>query len=242
MSSGGNWTTSTKWPKSRAPWRSTRRSTSARSATSKTSKWRPIQTRAGSIHARPYVAIMTHASSQRLANEEKAHRSEMTHTRMRLENKHALLQEESQNAQTQLEKARRERDTLRYIPLHSTPFHPVEPIGDGLSLSSTDADSKRLTVDAGVLSSVWKGLKGSETFWNVPHWLPFDIREMLDGAQRMIATLKADPNRKTGVDAMRSHEVLIWQWLKSTNNNWNQSILLSRWRRTWPASKSSTPR
>jgi len=80
----------------------------------------------------------------KLAGEEKAHRSEMTHTRMRLENRIALLQEETQNAQTQLEKARRERDTLR---------------------------------------------------------------EMLDGAQRMIATLKSDPSRKSAVDAMRSHEM-----------------------------------
>jgi len=80
----------------------------------------------------------------KLSNEEKAHRSEMTHTRMRLENRIALLQEESQNTQTQLEKARRERDTLR---------------------------------------------------------------DMLDGAQRMIATLKSDPNRKSGIDAMRSHEM-----------------------------------
>lgn len=35
------------------------------------------------------------------------------------------------------------------------------------------------------------------------------IREMLDGAQRMIADLKADPNRKakSEVDAARSHEL-----------------------------------
>ena len=61
----------------------------------------------------------------KLSNEEKAHRSEMTHTRMRLENRIALLQEESQNTQTQLEKARRERDTLRCSStfIHSTLFH-----------------------------------------------------------------------------------------------------------------------
>ena len=50
----------------------------------------------------------------RLGQEEKAHRSELTHTKMRYDNKIALLQEETQNAQMQLEKARRERDTLRY--------------------------------------------------------------------------------------------------------------------------------
>ncbi|XP_032785045.2 myosin-11 isoform X1 [Daphnia magna] len=49
----------------------------------------------------------------RLAQEEKAHRSEMTHAKMRSDNKIALLQEETQATQMQLEKARRERDTFR---------------------------------------------------------------------------------------------------------------------------------
>ncbi|XP_046633192.1 trichohyalin-like isoform X2 [Daphnia pulicaria] len=49
----------------------------------------------------------------RLAQEEKAHRSEMTHIKMRNDNKIALLQEETQATQMQLEKARRERDTFR---------------------------------------------------------------------------------------------------------------------------------
>ena len=49
----------------------------------------------------------------RLTQEEKAHRSEMTHSKMRYDNKIALLQEETQATQMQLEKARRERDTLR---------------------------------------------------------------------------------------------------------------------------------
>ena len=39
----------------------------------------------------------------------------MTHTKMRYDGKIALLQEETQAAQTQLEKARRERDTLRQV-------------------------------------------------------------------------------------------------------------------------------
>lgn len=51
--------------------------------------------------------------NQRLAQEEKAHRSEMTHAKMRSDNKIALLQEETQATQMQLEKARRERDTFR---------------------------------------------------------------------------------------------------------------------------------
>ncbi|XP_059351454.1 trichohyalin-like isoform X3 [Daphnia carinata] len=49
----------------------------------------------------------------RLAQEEKAHRSELTHAKMRSDNKVALLQEETQATQMQLEKARRERDTFR---------------------------------------------------------------------------------------------------------------------------------
>nr|CAH0112438.1 unnamed protein product [Daphnia galeata] len=49
----------------------------------------------------------------RLAQEEKSHRSEMTHAKMRHDNKVALLQEETQATQMQLEKARRERDTFR---------------------------------------------------------------------------------------------------------------------------------
>ena len=52
---------------------------------------------------------------KRLAQEEKAHRSEMTHSKMRYDNKIALLQEETQSTQMHLEKARRERDTLRYL-------------------------------------------------------------------------------------------------------------------------------
>ena len=48
-----------------------------------------------------------------MAQEEKAHRSEMTHSKMRYDNRIALLQEETQATQMQLEKARRERDTLR---------------------------------------------------------------------------------------------------------------------------------
>ena len=49
----------------------------------------------------------------RLAQEEKAHKSDLTHTKMRYDSRIALLQEETQAAQMQLEKARRERDTLR---------------------------------------------------------------------------------------------------------------------------------
>ena len=48
-----------------------------------------------------------------MAQEEKSHRSEMTHAKMRHDNKVALLQEETQATQMQLEKARRERDTFR---------------------------------------------------------------------------------------------------------------------------------
>ena len=55
----------------------------------------------------------THVYYQRLAQEEKSHRSEITHLKMRSDNKNALLQEETQATQMQLEKARRERDTFR---------------------------------------------------------------------------------------------------------------------------------
>lgn len=48
-----------------------------------------------------------------MTQSDKQHRSDLTHTKMRYDSKMALLQEETQAAQMQLEKARRERDTLR---------------------------------------------------------------------------------------------------------------------------------
>ena len=54
---------------------------------------------------------------------------------------------------------------------------------------------------------------------------------MLDGAQRMIATLKSDPSRKSAVDAMRSHEVMaIEQYLISERDGATFSGV-GRWRR-----------
>ena len=52
--------------------------------------------------------------NKRLVQEEKTHRSEMNNSKMRYDNKIALLQEETQSVQIHLEKARRERDILRY--------------------------------------------------------------------------------------------------------------------------------
>lgn len=60
-----------------------------------------------------FLQTINMKSYYRLAQEEKAHRSEMTHIKMRNDNKIALLQEETQATQMQLEKARRERDTFR---------------------------------------------------------------------------------------------------------------------------------
>ena len=53
--------------------------------------------------------------NKRLVQEEKTHRSEMNNSKMRYDNKIALLQEETQSVQMQLEKARRKRDILRYF-------------------------------------------------------------------------------------------------------------------------------
>lgn len=73
--------------------------------------------------------------------------------KMRYDNKMALLQEETQATQTQLEKARRERDTLRQFNCNTIPFSSIS--------------------------------------------LMFCFnRDMLDGAQRMITELKADPMKR----------------------------------------------
>lgn len=55
-------------------------------------------------------------------------------------------------------------------------------------------------------------------------------REMLDGAQRMIADLKADPNKKakSGLDEARSREVISKIQLFVYNLNWVAYFLLNR--------------